>query len=82
MDGAFVFYVNHSNNKATIHAAICGKFVSRSRDKTLNGYWSTRAIQNPAGFFASFSVNPHSGETKLPICKTLNLIPLLPPQGK
>jgi len=24
MDDAFVFYVNHSNNKATIHAAICG----------------------------------------------------------
>ena len=41
MDGAFVFYVNHPNNKATIHATICGKFVSRRRDKTLNGYWST-----------------------------------------
>jgi hypothetical protein len=40
MDGAFVFYVNHSNNKTTIHAAICGKFVSRRLDKTLNGYWS------------------------------------------
>jgi hypothetical protein len=23
MDGAFVFYVNHSNNKTTIHAAFC-----------------------------------------------------------
>jgi hypothetical protein len=41
MDGAFVFYVNHPNNKATIYATICGKFVSRRRDKTLNGYWST-----------------------------------------
>jgi hypothetical protein len=41
MDGAFVFYVNHPNNKATIHAAICGKFTNRRRDKTLNGYWST-----------------------------------------
>jgi hypothetical protein len=41
MDDAFVFYVNHPNNKATLHAAICGKFVSRRRDKTLNGYWST-----------------------------------------
>jgi hypothetical protein len=41
MDGAFVLYVNHPNNKATIHATICGKFVSRRRDKTLNGYWST-----------------------------------------
>jgi hypothetical protein len=39
-------------------------------------------VQNPAGFFASFSVNPHSGGTKLSICKTLNLTPLLPPQGK
>ena len=41
MDVAFVFYVNHPNNKATIHAAICGKFTNRRRDKTLNGYWST-----------------------------------------
>ena len=41
VDGAFVFYVNHPNNKATIHAAICGKFANRRRDKTLNGYWST-----------------------------------------
>ena len=38
MDGAFVFYVNHPNNKATIHATICGKFTNRRRDKTLNGY--------------------------------------------
>jgi hypothetical protein len=39
-------------------------------------------VQNPAGFFASVFVNPHSGGTKLSICKTFNFIPLLPPQGK
>lgn len=36
----YVVYVNHPNNKAVVHTTICGKFVSRRRDRTLNGYWS------------------------------------------
>jgi len=40
MNDGYVVYVNHPTNKAIIHTTICGKFTSRRRDKTFNGYWS------------------------------------------
>ena len=36
----YVVYVNHPNNKAIVHNTNCGKYTSRRRDKTINGYWS------------------------------------------
>ncbi len=36
----FVVYVNHPNNKAIIHSTDCGKYLSRKRNKTHNGYWT------------------------------------------
>ncbi len=37
---AYVVYVNTPNNKAIVHNSICGKYQSRKRDKTHNGYWT------------------------------------------
>jgi hypothetical protein len=35
----FVVYVNHPTNKAIIHKEICGKYRSKRRKRTSNGYW-------------------------------------------
>lgn len=40
MNDEYVIYVNNPTNRATIHTTTCGKFTSRRRDKTFNGYWS------------------------------------------
>lgn len=37
---SYVVYVNHPNNKAMVHHTGCGKYTSRRRDRTMNGYWS------------------------------------------
>ena len=37
---AFVVYVNYPNNKAIVHNTNCGKYQSRKRNKTHNGYWT------------------------------------------
>jgi hypothetical protein len=37
---AHVVYVNHPNNKGMVHNTSCGKYESRLRDRTMNGYWS------------------------------------------
>jgi len=37
---AYVVYVNHPNNYASVHDTTCGKYTNRRRDKTRSGYWS------------------------------------------
>jgi hypothetical protein len=37
---AYVVYVNHPNNYATVHDTTCGKYTNRRRDKTRSGFWS------------------------------------------
>lgn len=37
---SFVVYVNKPNNKAIVHDTSCGKYTSRKRDKSHNGYWT------------------------------------------
>jgi hypothetical protein len=36
----YVVYVNHPNNKAIVHNTECGKYQSRKRDRSHNGYWT------------------------------------------
>jgi len=37
---AYVVYVNHPTNRATVHRAECRYHVHRKARKTRNGYWS------------------------------------------
>ena len=37
---SFVVYVNHPNNKAIVHNTACGRYTSRKRNKSHNGYWT------------------------------------------
>ena len=35
----YVVYVNHPTNKAIVHKDTCGKYRSKRRKRTHNGYW-------------------------------------------
>lgn len=51
---AYVVYVNHPNNKAIVHNSMCGKYQSRRRDESHNGYW-TQEFSNNVNLRHSFT---------------------------
>jgi hypothetical protein len=36
----YVVYVNTPNNKAIVHSVECGKYTSRKRNESHNGFWT------------------------------------------